>query len=304
MGSAATRKIEGFVSLGGELPWLDPLAIKIVGLDIDQTAENWFAFCPRADEELEAAWLEDIRQNGVRQPVDVFRDGDTVVLLEGRRRVRAARQIWDEQRKAGVPEKERISVRVNVRRGSPFELYGYNVGSENRKARTPLQKAALMSHALKFGADEKQIAEMFSVTAQTVKNTLALFDLAPEVQKAVDKGEFPLREAIKLADKSRDEQKQILTELRDNDALKGARASNGIAAAKKGEKVGNDTRKMRSRGFLEKWREVVKKDEKFCAVKVGLNDVLKFVLGGNVPADFPERVKESLIEAGFKATKR
>jgi hypothetical protein len=292
------------MSLGGELPWLDPLSIKIVGLDIDQTAENWFAFCPRADEDLEAAWIDDIRQNGVRQPIDCYRDGDTVVLLEGRRRVRAARMIWDEQRKAGLPEKERICVRVNVRRGSPFALYGFNVGSENRKARTPLQKAALMSHALKFGADEKQLAEMFSCTSQTVKNTLALFDLAPEVQKAVDKGEFPLREAIKLADKPREEQKQILSDLRENDSLNGARASNGIAAAKKGEKISNDTRKMRSRLFLEKWREVVKKDEKFSSTKVYLSDALLFVLGGKVPSDFTEAAKESLIEAGFKPSKR
>ena len=303
MGSASTRKLEGFVSLGGELPWLDPHSIKIVGVDVDETPENWFAFCPRAGDELEADWIDDIRRNGVRMPVDVYRDGDTVVMLEGRRRVTAARLIWDEQKKAGVSETERITVRVNVRRGSAMELFGFNVGSENRKARSPMQRAALMLHARKFGADDKAVAEMFCCTAQTVKNMTSLFDLASDVQRAVDKGELPIREAIKFADMPREEQKLLLTSLKEADATKGARASNGIKAAKKGEKVKNDTRKMRSRTFLEKWRDIVKKDERFCAVKVPLDDVLKFVLGGNVPTDFPERVKESLVEAGFKQRK-
>ncbi len=305
MGSASTRKLEGFVSLGGELPWLAPHAIKIVGVDVDETPENWFAFCPRAGDELESDWIDDIRRNGVRMPVDVYRDGDAVVMLEGRRRVTAARLIWDEQSKAGIPETERITVRVNVRRGNPMELFGFNVGSENRKARSPMQRAALMLHAKKFGADDKAVAEMFCCTTQTVKNMTSLFDLAADVQRAVDKGDLPIREAIKLADMPREEQKEILLQLKEADATKGARASNGIKAAKKGEKVkSNDTRKMRSRNFLERWRDVVKKDERFCAVKVPLDDVLKFVLGGNIPQDFPERVKESLIEAGFKQQKR
>ena len=286
------------------MPWLSPHAIKIVGVDIDENAENWFAFCPRADEKLEDAWLEDLRANGVRQPVDAYRDGNSVVLLEGRRRVRAARVIWDEQTAAGVPESERVTVRVNVRKGSPVELFGFNVGSENRKSRSPMQRAALMLQAQKFGSDDKQIATMFSVSTQTVKNMLSLYDLAPDVQRAVDKGELPIREAIKLADMPRAEQQLLLAGLKEADATKGARASNGIKAAKKGEKIKNDTRKMRSRTFLEKWRDIVKKDERFCAVKVPLDDVLKFVLGGNIPTDFPERVKESLVEAGFRQQKR
>jgi hypothetical protein len=303
MGSASTRKLEGFATLGGELPFLKPHSIKIVGVDLDETGENWFAFCPRAGEKLEDEWLADIRQNGVRQPVDVFRDGDSVIMLEGRRRVTAARIIYDEQKKAGVPEAERITVRVNVRRGTPLQLFGFNVGSENRKERTPMQRAALMMKAQQFGADNAALATMFNCSTQTVKNMLSLLDLASDVQRAVDKGELPIREAIKLTDMPREEQKLLLTSLKEADATKGARASNGIAAAKKGEKVTNNTRKMRSRGFLEKWREVVKADEKFCAVKVPLNDILKFILGSGVPADFPERVKESLIEAGLKQKK-
>jgi hypothetical protein len=301
MGSAATRKLEGFAALGGEVPFLFPHDIKIVGLDVDQTDSNWFAYCPRFDEALEPDWIDDIRENGVRQPVDGYRDGNSIVLLEGRRRVRAARIIYDEQAKRGIPEDSRITVRVHVRKGTPQDYFAYNVGSENRKQRSPMQRAALMVQAQKYGSDDKKLAEMFSCTPQTVKNTLALLDLDVSVQKSVDKGELPLREAVKMAAMPREEQKEALAKLREAGATKGAAAANGIRAAIKGEPVKKDTAKMRSRGFLEKWRAVVKKEH--ATTKVTLNDVLKFILGGGVPSDFPDAVKDSLIEAGFRQKK-
>jgi ParB-like chromosome segregation protein Spo0J len=309
MGSTSTRKIEGFVSLGGEAPFIDPNDVVIVGLDEPETADNWYAHCSRLADETDADLAEyanDIRLSGkVDEPIDVVRDGDRVVVLDGRRSTRAARMVWAEQAKAGVAAGDRVSVRVLVRRGSPEELFRYNVDSHKKKPLTPMQRARMiLKHFSCTGEDMKKTAEAFGVTTQTIKNMSSLVDLAPDVQRAVDKGELPIREAIKLADMPRAEQQLLLTSLKEADATKGARASNGIKAAKKGEKVKNDTRKMRSRTFLEKWRDIVKKDERFCAVKVPLDDVLKFVLGGNIPTDFPERVKESLIEAGFKQQKR
>ena len=303
MGSASTRKLEGFAALGGELPWLNPHAIKIVGVDIDESADNWFAFCPRAGEKLEEEWVEDIRQNGVRTPVDVYREGDTVIMLEGRRRVTAARVIWDEQKKAGTPESDRIKVRVNIHKGSAQVLFAYNVGSENRKARSPMQRSALMLQAQKYGNDDKTIAKMFSCTPQTVRNMLSLYDLAADVQKAVDSGTLPIREAVKLTDKPREEQKEILGKLVAAGATHGAKAANGIRQAKNGHDVKPDGRKMRSRTFLEKWRNVVKKEKDAKWAKVDLSDVLKFVLGGPVPQGVDDRFKDSLIEAGFKSAR-
>ncbi len=113
----AHAPIEGFQKRGADVPWLNPWAIKIVGLDMEDSSTHWFAFCPRAEEPLEPEWIEDIRTNGVRTPVDVYKDGSAVVMLEGRRRVRAARIVWDQQKAAGVPESERIAVRCAIRTG-------------------------------------------------------------------------------------------------------------------------------------------------------------------------------------------
>lgn len=304
MGSASTRKIEGFMALGGEVPHLNPHDIKIVGIDIKQTEENWFAFCPRAEEPLEPEWIDDIRRNGVRSPVDVWRNGDTATMLEGRRRVTAARIVWNEQEKKGVPVKDRIMVRVNVRKGDPLFLFGFNVGSENRKPRTLSQRAALMLQAQKYGADNDRIAELFSCTTKTVQNTMKVFDLAASVVKLVDSGDFPLREAIKLADKPREEQTAIVAKMVETGSLKGAKASNSIAAAKNGhaDKIGTDTTRMRSKIFLEKWRDVLKKAK--VQPDIEPSALLGFILGGPIPRGADDTFKETLVEAGYKPAKK
>lgn len=306
MSSKATRSLDGFVAIGGEVPFLNPHSIKIVGLDIEQTADNWFAFCPRAKEPLEPEWIADIRKNGARVAIDAYRDGSTTVMLDGRRRVRAGRIIWDEQEAAGVPEKDRISIRVNVRRGSPMELFSYNVGSTNRKELSLSQKAALMLHAQKFsGADESTLAAAFGCTVTTVKYTLKALDLDPSILDAVDTKGFAVREAIKLADMPRAEQKEVYTKLVAAGATKGIKASNGIAHAKRGEKdkiADVDTTRVRSRVLLEKWLDALKKDSKGSGRPlVDAIDLLKFVLGAPIPRGFDAQLKEALAEAGFKS---
>jgi predicted transcriptional regulator len=304
MGSVATKKLEGFVSLGGELPHINPNMIKIVGLDIEETPDNWYAYCPRTKDELEDEWVADIRQSGVRTAIDCFRDGDTLVALDGRRRIQAARRVWAEQAKKGVPENQRCNVRVAIRRADPLGLFAYNIGSESRKSRTPLQSAALMLHAQKFGATDEVIAKIFGCTRQTVKNTLALLDLDPKVAKAVDNGEFPLREAIKLAPMERAAQKELFETMKEAGATKGPRAANAIAKAKRGEKItkeaASDATKMRSRIFLEKLKVELKKDRSAKWHKqVDLVDLLGFVMG-SPPRGMPDEFKETLVEIGYR----
>jgi hypothetical protein len=136
-------------------------------------------------------------------------------------------------------------------------------------------------------------------TVHQVRSALAA--TLPPVLKAVDKGELPLREAVKLADMPRAEQVSAMVELQAAGATKGAALSNGIAAKKRGEKVERaDKSRVRSKKLLEKWLAVVKKEKPNATVP--LVDVLKFILGGNVPRD-GHAVFELLADAGFKGNK-
>lgn len=246
MGSVTA--LDGVARRGGDVPWMDPYKIVIVGLDEPETASNWFAFCPRVKEALDEEFVNSVRQDGVRQPVDVYRDGNRAVLLAGRRRVRAARIVYEEQKAAGKPEAERITVRFIVRQGEPADLFRVNV-SENadRENLSPVQRAKLMLQHQKYGGDEEAIAKAFNCTTRTVRNTLAVLDLDPDGQAAVASGEIPARLAPKLAKMPREKQRKAREQMKLAGATKGAAAENALRAIEKGKPVVKDERRVRSR---------------------------------------------------------
>lgn len=208
------KKIEGYRSRGGEIPWVDPFKILIAGIDIPATAENWFAHCPRIDEDIDDAFIQSVREDGVRKPVEVFRDGNRVVLLAGRRRVRAARIVWKEQEEQKTALDRRIAVRVLIRSGSPDELFKFNVrDNSDRKDLNPIQRATLMQSYQKYAGDDiDKTARMFGVSGPTVRSYLTLLDLAPSVQEAVARRTFSITNALRLSALPRAEQAAKLIE--------------------------------------------------------------------------------------------
>jgi hypothetical protein len=47
MSYATLKRLDGFSATGTEVPFMDPRKLVIVGLDVPETAENWFAHCAR-----------------------------------------------------------------------------------------------------------------------------------------------------------------------------------------------------------------------------------------------------------------
>jgi hypothetical protein len=89
-------KPEGWIARGSDVPIICPHDVVIVGLDVPDSDDYWFCCCPRAADGVEEEFIDSIRQpNEVRTPIDVCRDGNRVLVLAGRRRIKAARIIWD-----------------------------------------------------------------------------------------------------------------------------------------------------------------------------------------------------------------
>lgn len=211
------KGIVGYLARGGEMPWLNPMSVRIVGLDVKATAENWFAHCPRAEEEVDEEFLQSIRDDGVRQPIDVYRDGNFVNVLEGRRRVKGARIVWEEQKEKGVPVDKRVALRVAIRRGSPVELFRWNARShQGRKNLDPIQRAEVILNYQKHCTDDiESAAQTFGCSAATIKSDLQLLDLHAKVQKAVASYELSKANALRLAVLPREEQAAKLIEYKD-----------------------------------------------------------------------------------------
>ena len=304
--SSDVRELDGYVSRGGEVPHVDPNDVLIVGLDVPETPENWFAHCVRIRDESDAD-LEDyvndiLRTRRVDDPIVVYRDGEKLIVLDGRRSTRAARIAWSRQKETGVKRDERVSVRVLLRRGDPEELFRFNADSHKKKPLTATQKARLyLNYHERTGEDLEKTRIFFSVTVQTVRNMLAIFDLDTQVQKKLDTGEIALREAVKLRTLPRAEQREAIAALAAVGATKGVAAANGIAQAKRGEKIEKPEKtRMRPRAFLVRWKDALTKNGAAESHK-SLFAFLRFILGGPVPEEIAEdpEVRTTLDEAGF-----
>ena len=94
-----------------------------------------------------------------------------------------------------------------------------------RRMEGSIGESALMKENAKRKFES--ISKSDQIIQETIKNKLALFDLLPSIQTAVDGG-FPLREAIKLASHPRDEQLTIFEKLVSITMAKGTSASAAI----------------------------------------------------------------------------
>lgn len=304
------RELEGYKSSGSEVPYFDPNEVWIVGLDEEapETEENWFAHCARLHDESDADLadlIENIRKTGrVDDPIDVVRDGSRVIVLDGRRRTRAARIVRKEQAEKRMPIADRVVVRAIIRTGAPEDLFRYNVDSHKKKLLNPLQKARLiLNHFKSTGEDAQKTAAFFVVTKSVVRYNVRAFDLSQRLQNAVAAGKFPLQEALKLADLPRDEQNKAYAELEAANATKGAGAAQGVEKIKRGEKPETYTKRVTRSGiFLKKWRAELVKTETY----PDLVEWLDFVLGGPPPKNMGDDHEEILLRAGYnpKSEKR
>lgn len=307
--SSNVKNIEGYRARGGEAPWIDPFKILIVGLDIPATAENWFAHCPRIEEDLDEDFVESVREDGVRKPVEVFQDGNRVVLLAGRRRVRAARIVWGEQSERGIPADERIAVRVLIRSGTPDELFKFNVrDNSDRKDLNPIQRAKLMQNYQKYaGDDADKTARMFGVSVPTVRNHLALLDLAASVQEAVARRELSIANALRLSDLPRSEQTaKLIAYHAEENATDNAESESATERKRPPRRTIDGGRGWRSKIEIRKAREFLDEESDLVAKVFGAalawvaNDEVKVAACRKLIARF-EKAREKPEQAEAKA---
>lgn len=301
MGYAAMKKLDGFLAMGGEVPNIDPSEIKIVGLDLPDSANYWFAYCSRVKdipEEEIAAYAEAIvAANKVDHVVKVYRSGDTLIALDGRTTTRAARLARQIQARRKVPLDERIAVRVVIQHGDQDELYRINLDSHKHRPLTRGQHAkSVLAYFQRVKEDLQKTAAFFRCSVPTVKLLLSHFQLTESLQRKVDTGDLPATIAAKIATLPLDEQDKRYEEMKAAGALRGAAGKNA-AEKKRGEKVDKaDKTRVRPKQFLMKWYGELKKDN-----YQAMAEMLLFVLGGPLPDRLKgdKKFVDTLERAGF-----
>ena len=307
MSYASLQKLDGFVVAGGEVPYINPDAPKIVGLDIPETVDNWFAHCSRVKDVTDAEikeYAEAIVAAGkVDHVIKAYKDGASIlVVLDGRTTVRAARMAREIQATRKVPEAERVNVRVNIVGGSgadPEEFYRINLDSHKHKPLTRTQYAkGVLTYFQKMGEDHAKTAAFFKTTVQTVKTVLQHFSLSPKIQKMIDDHRLPSTVTRDLAELTREKQEEAVEDMLATGSTKGAAAANATAKAKKGEKIDKtDKTRCLSKKFLEHWHTALKATGKFEELRA----MLLFFLGGPVPPEVKksDKLMETLEAVGY-----
>lgn len=150
-----------------------------------------------------------IMKHGVQKAVLVSKEGDRVVVIDGRQRVINALEANRRLEEQGV---DPIMIPVAPKRGDAVTLFQIRViCNKHRKDDDPVTEAYTMQQYLDMGHNEEDCADLWGVTKQTVKNRLYLLELAPEVQKAVVEGKITVTRALKLRNLSFEDQVEALS---------------------------------------------------------------------------------------------
>lgn len=163
---------------------------------------------PRALTKPDAGLVDSMLNYGFKtsSSIEIESTKDGMVVVDGRRRVLAARAVKRKQIDAG----EDVTIRVRCLVSKDKAFVGMILGNAHRLEETVLQKAAKAKRALDMGNSVKEVAALFGVTAQTISNWTAAMALPDAIRKSLDEDKITLTLALELAKKPEEEQAAAL----------------------------------------------------------------------------------------------
>ena len=150
---------------------------------------------PRVEEPPDEGLIRSILRFGVIEPPVITKNADgKPEVVDGRRRVKAARVATDISKDGGGPP---ILVQCVYRTGTERDLFSVVVSAnEHRRDDNPVEKAEKANRMINMGACNADVAEAFGVTTQTVRNWLKLLELPPAERKAVEQKQNTMSAAL------------------------------------------------------------------------------------------------------------
>ena len=232
---------------------VDPNSLHIVGLDPEPDGSTAGAEHPlwdaRAFEPLDEAMILNVMAFGILEPVLVRKNGSTVEVIDGRHRVRWAREANVRLAKQGAAL---ITVPVMVRKDTDAGHMGVMVSANEIRKEDSFRGrqwgAKLALKLSKLGWGTKEIAVAYGVSEQAVSLWLKFWDLSPAIQAEVEAGVLAPSSAVQLAGLSHGEQVAALQEAQAarpapaNGAAHAGRAARPVAAREVKAAVSRATR--------------------------------------------------------------
>lgn len=214
--------------------WFDPDKLHI------ETDDSYELYDERVKLKLDEAMVENIMAFGVLQPITinrVGRNGETVAVVDGRQRVRHAREANRRLKAAG-----KVPVRVPAVVAKSTDLLGVMISANgHRFDETPMGRARKYLRYLGTGHSEDEAQIAYGVSRETLRQWRILLELHPDVQKAIDARELPGHVALKLREVPYEEQPGALAVMREAGELRG-QAGEKAARGASGKKPAGATK--------------------------------------------------------------
>lgn len=223
MNKAKPKKKSGSqaeVGSRGSLWRFFPHELTIVGLDTDEQEHE---LCDHESNAFSAEtyteYINYMRLNGIDKPIIFRRDGDRILVVEGRTTTRVARVVaplWEQDRKAeGLKGDDcKLKIPAVVRQGTADELFCVSRAANRRRpgSESDIVDAKSLARLVNNGATEEQAAVRLGLPVSRARQLIALLSLHPKVQRKVGAG-LSLDAAAKLAKLPQAEQVAKLAEI-------------------------------------------------------------------------------------------
>lgn len=259
---------------------MDPDKLTIVGIDTDDGADH-----PLWDERNQLPIREEMVLNimalGVKQSVTVRKDGERALVVDGRQRVRHAREANKRLAAQGEPT---VLVPARVERGSDDLMDQVAVSLNEQRQQDPLMAKARRAKRMldRNGEDVAAVAVAFGVSQQTIRNWQRLLDTSPKVQKAVEAGQLSPTAATKLSGLSREAQEAELDALTEGGQKRATTTKAARAASTR--KNGHSKPAAPPKKVLKKLVERAKAGEEI-GVDEGIVTGIRIAIGDLVPTE-------------------
>lgn len=190
-------KIDGFVGRCGEILLVDPRVIKVVN--------GWNARIDFTDDD---GLYESIKEHGVMEALRIKKNGTSLELVSGERRLRAVMQAISD----GIDIKS-VPVKVIAKNADDCELFITDFNDNiHHKPLSPIEEAGAFRRMIDlWGMSVQDISKKTGRSISHIRNRLELDNASPEVKAAVMAGDIPVAKAQEIVKiQGTDEQKDAL----------------------------------------------------------------------------------------------
>ena len=174
---------------------------------------------PRSEEPPSERLVQSLLRHGMRRAMMVRREGDELLIVDGRRRHRAAEEACRRQLDMG----EDPTVRCKVEFTKSASHVDFTIGNQFSKPWSITARAAHCARLAGHGVSVEELAELFARKPGTIRDWLSLAAAPPALKRAVDEELVAPSLAYQLAGKSAADIREALSQAAPDAPLRGAR---------------------------------------------------------------------------------